>query len=178
MEALMCWVLTLPLSGRSLCLVSAAVAVERNSWIRGESMQITNQSYLLSLTFYCRCPLPPPPNPPPLSPPPPTPPSPPPPSPPPPPPSPPPPPPNQSYLLSLTFYCTCLLLPTHPHSLPLSFCPSFCPSLLPSLFQRLHHSCQQPTVLLLDDNMPLRSMRYEYHQMARKCMPTTTHSDF
>lgn len=65
-----------------------------------------------------------------------------------------------------------------PPSLPLSFCRSFCPSLLPSLIQRLHHSCQRPTVLLLDDNMPLRSMRYEYHQMARKCTRTTTHTDF
>ena len=25
------------------------------------------------------------------------------------------------------------------------------------------------TVLLLDDNMPLRSMRHEYYQLARKC---------
>lgn len=25
------------------------------------------------------------------------------------------------------------------------------------------------TILVLDDNMPLRSMRYEYYQLARKC---------
>ena len=92
-------------------------------------------------------------------------------------------PPPKSKLFAIPYLLMYVPSPPHPPtlsspSLPLSFCPSFCPSLLPSLIQRLHHSCQRPTVLLLDDNMPLRSMRYEYHQMARKCMPTTTHSDF
>ena len=26
------------------------------------------------------------------------------------------------------------------------------------------------TIIIMDDNLPLRSMRYEYYQMARKCM--------
>ena len=65
--------------------------------------------------------------------------------------------------------CLSLSLPLSPSlslSLPLS--PSLSlPSYLPSL--RIHHNCRKPTVLLLDDNMALRSMRYEYFQMARKC---------
>ena len=52
--------------------------------------------------------------------------------------------------------CTLFLLPSPP---PLSYLPSL----------RIHHNYRRPTVLLLDDNMALRSMRYEYYQMARKC---------
>ena len=37
-------------------------------------------------------------------------------------------------------------------------------------FQRINvHSQSKPIVLILDDNMPLKSMRYEYYQLARKC---------
>lgn len=63
--------------------------------------------------------------------------------------------------------CTLFLLPSPP-PLSLGLTVSFPLSLsLPSW--RIHHNCRRPTVLLLDDNMALRSMRYEYYQLARKC---------
>lgn len=37
------------------------------------------------------------------------------------------------------------------------------------LLLRIIEAEGRATVLVLDDNMPLRSMRYEYYQLARKC---------
>ena len=34
----------------------------------------------------------------------------------------------------------------------------------------------EATVLVLDDNMPLRSMRYEYYQLARTCKFNQEHA--
>ena len=33
--------------------------------------------------------------------------------------------------------------------------------------------CAKPVIFLIDDNLYLQSMRYEYYQLARKCEPTT-----
>ena len=62
--------------------------------------------------------------------------------------------------------CTLFLLPS-----PLLLSPISHP-------QRIHHNYRRPTVLLLDDNMALRSMRYEYYQMARKCKSPPPPSPF
>ena len=37
---------------------------------------------------------------------------------------------------------------------------------------RLKNEYKCPTVFILDDNMPLRSIRYEFYQVARNCMLT------
>ena len=34
----------------------------------------------------------------------------------------------------------------------------------------------EATILVLDDNMPLRSMRYEYYQLARTCKFNQEHA--
>lgn len=55
----------------------------------------------------------------------------------------------------------------------LPFVPDSCFLLLFEHFHRLKGTCTElHIVFLLDDNMPLRSMRQEYYKMARKCSST------